>query len=491
MLFNSYTFAVFFITVLVLYYLVQSWKWRKTILLAASYLFYAAWNPPFVVLLWLSTIVDWFAARWMHASRSRRTRRLFLAISLAANLGLLGFFKYGTFLAENFLVLARSLGWDLTLAAPSIILPVGISFYTFQTLSYTLDVFRRKTAPADSFLDYALYVGFFPQLVAGPIVRAVDFLPQCERPRGFSGKAVGWGLSLMLLGLFEKTALADGLLAPISEAVYGSSSSRLDFVSAWCGTLAFSAQVFFDFAGYSLCAIGAALCLGFTIQENFRFPYAAVGFSDFWRRWHISLSSWFRDYLYVPLGGSKRGRFRTFASLTITMLLGGLWHGASWTFVVWGTLHGFYLVLERAVRRIIPRGVAGVSFLPFPVAMLTFLLVCVALVFFRADSLDQGLRISTTLLGFGPDGVIRFFQPAAQQYLPPDSATHLLRPEPIAISLGITVLLLSIHWVMRDRSLAEVAARIPWWARSLVLAAMIMAILGFSGEDRAFIYFQF
>jgi len=473
MLFNSYTFAVFFLTIVILYYLVQSWKWRKTILLAASYLFYAAWNPPFVVLLWVSTLVDWFAARWMHASRSQRARRFFLAISLVANLGLLGFFKYGTFLAENFLALARSLGWDLALAGPSIILPVGISFYTFQTLSYTLDVYRRQITPAGSFLDYALYVAFFPQLVAGPIVRAADFLPQCERPKGFSGKAIGWGLSLMLLGLFEKTAVADGLLAPISEAVY-SSSSRVDFVSAWCGTLAFSAQVFLDFAGYSLCAIGAALCLGFSLRDNFRCPYAAVGFSDFWRRWHISLSSWFRDYLYVSLGGSRDGRLRTLVSLTFTMLLGGLWHGASWTFVIWGALHGFYLLLERAVRRIVPRRLAGISLLRLPVAVLTFLLICVASVYFRADSLDQGLRVSTTLLGFGPDGV-----------------TRLLRPEPIALSLGITVVLLSIHWLMRDRTLAEVAARIPWWARSLALAAMLVAVLGFSGEDHAFIYFQF
>lgn len=473
MLFNSYTFAVFFVTVLILYYLVQSWKWRKIILLAASYLFYAAWNPPFVVLLWVSTLVDWFAARGIHASRSQRMRRLFLAISLIANLGLLGFFKYGTFLAENFLALARSLGWDLTLAAPSIILPVGISFYTFQTLSYTLDVYRRKTPPAGSFLDYALYVAFFPQLVAGPIVRSVDFLPQCEQPKGFSGKALGWGLSLMLLGLFEKTAIADGLLAPISEAVYNS-SSQLDFVSAWCGTLAFSAQVFLDFAGYSLCAIGAALCLGFTIRENFRSPYAAVGFSDFWRRWHISLSSWFRDYLYVPLGGSRHGRFRTLAGITVTMLLGGLWHGASWTFVIWGALHGLYLILERVVRRIVPRRLADISFLRLPVAILTFLLVCVASVFFRAGSLEQGLRISTTLLGFGPDG-----------------ETRLLRPEPIAMSLGITILLLSIHWVMRDRNFTEVVTRIPWWARSLALAAMLVGVLGFSGEDHAFIYFQF
>ena len=286
---------------------------------------------------------------------------MYLAVSLVANFGLLGYFKYGTFLLENFLAVVRSLGWDLTLATPSIILPVGISFYTFQTLSYTLDVYRRKTTPADSFLDYALYVTFFPQLVAGPIIRAVDFLPQCRRPKSFHGQAIGWGLCLMLLGLFEKMAVADGLLAPIAEAVYDS-PAHLDFVSAWCGTFAFAGQIFLDFAGYSLCAIGAALCLGFGIQDNFRFPYAAAGFSDFWRRWHISLSSWLKDYLYIPLGGNRHGWFRTFASLMITMLLGGLWHGASWTFVVWGGLHGFYLAVERGSAGSFPGGSQAYGF---------------------------------------------------------------------------------------------------------------------------------
>lgn len=473
MLFNSYTFVVFFITVLILYYWIPSWKMRKVILLAASYIFYAAWNPPFVVLLWISTVVDWFAARRIHVSQSRHRRRLYLAISLVANVGLLGYFKYGTFILENFLALARSFGWDITVASPSIILPVGISFYTFQTLSYTLDVYRRRANPAGSFLDYALYVTFFPQLVAGPIVRAVDFLPQCRQPKAFSGKAVGWGLSLMLFGLFEKIAIADGLLAPIVEAVYDG-SARVDFVSAWCGTLAFAGQIFLDFAGYSLCAIGAALCLGFTIQDNFRSPYGAVGFSDFWRRWHISLSSWLRDYLYIPLGGSRHGPLRMFASLTITMLLGGLWHGASWTFVIWGGLHGFYLVLERGVRAVVPRRLAGMSWLQWPVAFLTFLLVCLAWVFFRARSFDQGLDISATLLGLGRN-----------------DATRLLLPESIVTSLGITILLLSFHGLMRERAITQLVTRIPWWARSLVLAAMLIGILGLSGEDHAFIYFQF
>jgi alginate O-acetyltransferase complex protein AlgI len=473
MLFSSYTFLVFFLVVLAGYYLTRSWTTRKGILLVASYVFYAAWNPPFVVLLWFSTVVDWFAAKGIHASSSQLRRRLFLVASLVANLGLLGYFKYGGFLVDNFLLLIRAVGLEVSLAPPSIILPVGISFYTFQTLSYTLDVYRRDITPPDSFLDYALYVTFFPQLVAGPIIRTADFLPQCTEPKPFSRKTMGWGLCLMLLGLFEKTAIADGILAPIVEAVYDT-ADHPDFVSAWCGTFAFAGQIFLDFAGYSLVAIGSALCLGFVIQDNFRFPYAAIGFSDFWGRWHMSLSSWLRDYLYIPLGGSRKGSFRTFASLMITMLLGGLWHGASWTFVIWGGLHGLYLVLERGVRKLVPWRFEHRSITQAPVALLTFLLVCVAWVFFRAHSFGQAFDVTTALFGFGSSEVVR-----------------LLQPESIVLSVTVTVILLLVHWSMRRTSIASIVARVPWWVRSLALAALVLGIVGLSGEDRAFIYFQF
>ncbi len=473
MLFNSYTFLVFFLIVLTAYYLARSWTARKGILLVTSYVFYAAWNPPFVILLWFSTVVDWLAARGIHASSSPRRRRLLMAASLAANLGLLGYFKYGGFVVDNFLLLMRALGVHVSLATPNIILPVGISFYTFQTLSYTLDVYRRHIKPPDSFLDYALYVTFFPQLVAGPIIRTADFLPQCAEPKPFSGKALGWGLCLMVVGLFEKVAIADGILAPIAEAVYDT-TDRPDLVSAWCGTFAFASQIFLDFAGYSLVAIGTALCLGFVIQDNFRFPYAAVGFSDFWGRWHMSLSSWLRDYLYIPLGGSRKGPFRTFASLMITMFLGGLWHGASWTFVIWGGLHGLYLVSERGVRRIVPWRFEHGSIVRAPIALLTFLLVCVAWVFFRAHSFDQAFGVTAALFGFGSPEVAR-----------------LLKPESVVLSLAVTLILLCVHWFMRDASIASIVSRVPWWVRSLALAALVLAIIGLSGEDRAFIYFQF
>jgi alginate O-acetyltransferase complex protein AlgI len=473
MLFNSFTFLAFFVIVLVGYYLLRSWVARKGMLLVASYVFYAAWNPPFIVLLWLSTVVDWLAARGIHASSSPSRRRLLMVVSLAANFGLLGYFKYGGFLLDNFVLLTRSLGLEVSLAAPDIVLPVGISFYTFQTLSYTLDVYRRRLAPPDSFLDYALYVTFFPQLVAGPIVRAADFLPQCTQPKAFSGRNFGWGLCLMLVGLFEKTAIADGILAPIVEAVYDT-TDRPDLISAWCGTFAFAGQIFLDFAGYSLVAIGSALCFGFAIQDNFRSPYAAVGFSDFWGRWHVSLSSWLRDYLYIPLGGSHKGPFRTFASLMITMLLGGLWHGASWTFVIWGGLHGLYLIGQRAITRIVPWRLKDGSVVQLPVALLTFLLVCVAWVFFRAHSFGQAFAIAAALFGSGSH-----------------HAARLVSRESIVLSLGATIILFCVHGSMKDTSIASIVTRVPWWVRSLALAVMVLGILGLSGEDHAFIYFQF
>jgi len=298
MQFNSFTFLIFFSIVLFLYHLPFSWRSKKLILLLASYLFYAAWNPPFVILIWISTLVDWEVAKRLGRATRPGARRTLVLLSLGVNFGLLGFYKYGGFLLENFTMMMRAVGVEFQAARPDIVLPVGISFYTFQTLSYTLDVYKGKAKPWSSPLDFALFVTFFPQLVAGPIVRAVDFLPQCQEPRRATPNQFSWGLSLLVLGIFEKVVVADGLLAPIADKLYtGPGIAGVGFRDAWAGTFAFSGQIFCDFAGYSTCAIGAALCLGFAIQDNFRFPYAARGFSDFWKRWHISLSSWLRDYL--------------------------------------------------------------------------------------------------------------------------------------------------------------------------------------------------
>ncbi|MCC6142247.1 MAG: MBOAT family protein, partial [Candidatus Hydrogenedentes bacterium] len=381
MLFNSISFVIFFCIVLALHHLPFPWSLKKFNILVASYLFYAAWNPPFIVLIWLSTLLDWYVVKGLGRYQGKRARRALLLISMIGNLGLLGFFKYGGFVLDNFVTVVNTLGIAYQPAMPDIVLPVGISFYTFQTMSYTLDVYKGHGKPWKSFLDYALYVTFFPQLVAGPIVRAADFLPQCITPRKATATQFSWGITLFIIGLFEKVVVADGLLAPIADKVYAE-ALYVGTLDAWIGTLAFSGQIFCDFAGYSTCAIGAAMCLGFAIQDNFRFPYAAIGFSDFWRRWHISLSSWLRDYLYISLGGNRKGEVRTYVNLFLTMLLGGLWHGAAWTFVFWGALHGFYLIVERRLREFVTPGPLW-SRLPVRIALaaVTYACVCFAWVF--------------------------------------------------------------------------------------------------------------
>jgi len=474
MTFDSTTFLIFFVVVLAVHRLPIPWSWRKLNLLLASYLFYAAWNPPFVLLIWLSTVVDWFLASLIHRAVGRARKRVLLVASLGVNLGLLGYFKYGGLAVETFSAAAQGLGFEYHAAAPSIFLPVGISFYTFQTLSYTLDVYLGRTRPSQSFLDYALYVTFFPQLVAGPIVRSTDFLPQCKVPKETHASSLGYGLALIVLGLFLKVVLADAFMAPISDALY-SSKDLPGFVDAWIGTFAFTVQIYCDFAGYSLCAIGVACCLGFWLPVNFDSPYAALGFSDFWRRWHVSLSSWLRDYLYIPLGGNRYGITRTQVNLMITMLLGGLWHGASWTFVVWGALHGGYLVAERGLRATI--GHFAIWTHPVGRALVwttTFAGVCLAWVFFRAETFSQAVAVSAAMMGMRTS---------------PDDP--LLSHSDMWIVLTVLVGILAGAIGTRRSSLQVVVERAPRWSTALALAMMLVAIVHAGGEDRAFIYFQF
>ena len=469
MLFNSLTFVVFFAVVLVLFRVLPSWPAKKVLLLIASYVFYGAWNPPFVLLLLFSTFVDYWAAQRMARAESPRARKGFLVVSLVANLGLLGFFKYGEFLLENFVALVNHLGVQWQPAAPDIVLPVGISFYTFQTLSYTIDVYRKSLKPARSFLDFAVFVSFFPQLVAGPIVRAADFLYQLERETFIRARALGWGLFLMTLGLFQKMVIADGFLATTADAVFGNPgpTSQLD---SWIGAIAFAGQIFCDFAGYSTCAIGAALCFGFHLVDNFRFPYAAVGFRDFWRRWHVSLSTWLRDYLYVPLGGNRHGPGRMYLALMGTMVLGGLWHGASWNFVVWGTLHGLFLVVERRLSRVVgrPRSLP----VRLGAGVLTYALVCLAWVFFRAKDLPTSGMIVASMLGAIP----------AQPILPTLG---------IAKVVLVTAVMIGTHVALRNRRLEDVVGRVPAPVLVLVWSAMLLSICLMQGGGDAFIYFQF
>ena len=473
MLFNSLTFVVFFSVVLALYWTTKSWSARKTLLLVASYLFYAAWNPPFVLLLLISTIVDFYAGRKLASEDRLARRRLWLVVSLLVNLGFLGFFKYGGFLMENFRILVGLVGFDYQPPAFDVILPVGISFYTFQTLSYTLDIYRRKLEPTNSLRDFALYVSFFPQLVAGPIVRAVDFLPQCVRVKSLKFETLYWGLFLMTLGLFQKAVLADTLVSGTAETVFGH-MGPVATLDAWIGTLAFSCQIFFDFAGYSTTAIGAALCLGFSLPDNFRFPYAAIGLSDFWRRWHISLSTWLRDYLYIPLGGNRDGTPRTLVNLIIVMFLGGLWHGAAWTFVVWGLLHGAYLAIEHALKSIIPGG-SWSKTLPARLALcgITYIAVCLAWVFFRAQNFDTAMSLLSAMGGLIPVG---------------DAV--LSTREILQVSI-LTIALLGAHWLLRETRIEAVASKLPTWLVASIWTAMAFLLILNQGSGNAFIYFQF
>ena len=427
------------------------------------------------MLLWISTIVDWFIARGIYAARDRSQshRRAWLVGSIAVNLGFLGFFKYGEFLLQNWQALMASAGLEYVPPEWNIILPVGISFYTFQTMSYTLDVYLGRSKPLNSFLDFSLFVTFFPQLVAGPIVRPGQLVPQFESPRQATRDQFLWGLGLMILGLFMKVVIADSGLAQSADLVFGA-DKPVGFADAWLGTLAFSGQIFCDFAGYSTIAIGSALCLGFALPDNFRMPYAAIGFSDFWRRWHISLSTWLRDYLYIPLGGNRGSEIRTYVNLMLTMLLGGLWHGAAWTFVVWGGLHGLYLAGERWVRA--KTGVAGDpagGLNRLILALLTYFLVNITWVFFRADSFAGAARILRGMTGFATDSVA-------------------VLPTMFMIKVGVIVTgMVAIQWLMRKRPLEQVVARSPWWLTGLVAAAMLFAVIITQGSGEAFIYFQF
>lgn len=473
MVFNSLIYFVFFAIVILLHNIPLPWKVKKINLVVASYIFYAAWNPPFVILLWISTMVDWFAARAMGSTNSGNKRKALLGLSLFTNLGLLAFFKYGGFLLLNFQALANSLGFTYAPAPFEIFLPVGISFYTFQTLSYTIDVYRGNLKPASSLLDFAFFVAFFPQLVAGPIVRAADLLPQCERRPLISITHIGWGFVLIIIGLFEKIVMADGLFAPVVDRIYNSNIAP-GFIDAWTGTMAFSGQIFCDFAGYSTCAIGVGMVLGFALPDNFRFPYAAVGFRDFWRRWHISLSTWLRDYLYISLGGNRRGAARMYFALIATMLLGGLWHGAAWTFVIWGALHGFYLVAERLSAGL-SRGIKIFATTParFVGAIITYLLVCVAWVFFRAQSFGFAISVIRSMIGLNGFGAT------------------IISARDSLLCIAIVVCMLVSQWCMRNTTTEEAVKKVPSWLLALILAVAIVLIFTAPGGDRAFIYFQF
>ncbi len=345
MLFNTTEFFVFLAIVLAVFYAAPR-AFRRVILLIASYVFYLSWNYKFVVLLLGLTVVDYGAAIAIESAPAAR-KKLFLLISLIANLGMLGFFKYYNFFADNLAQLLRYPPHSWTF---SIILPLGISFHTFQSISYVVDVYRGEQKAIRNPIDYALFISFFPQLVAGPIVRAREFFSDLNAWKHPSGEEVLRGVLLIVLGLTKKMAFADQF-AQIADTYFQNLSAHPGGWAAWSGVFAFAMQIFFDFSGYTDMAIGMALLLGFHFPVNFMRPYLAFSVTDFWHRWHMSLSRWLRDYLYIPLGGNRHGRLMTYRNLMLTMLLGGLWHGASWNFVIWGGYHGGLLSLERMMGR--------------------------------------------------------------------------------------------------------------------------------------------
>ena len=473
MLFNSLTFVVFFAVVVSAYWSMRTWTLRKNLLLLASYVFYGAWNPPFAALLFSTTALDfWLGSRIAKETQPRR-RKIWMTASIAVNLSMLGFFKYGNFLLENFQWLMARIGVIYQPPHLDILLPVGISFYTFHSLSYTLDVYRGVMQPTKSLRDFVLAVSFFPQLVAGPIVRAGDFLPQLvEPPKPQTGRFL-WGLLLMTLGLFDKVVLADTMLAGSADRVF-SYGGPLIAIDSWLGVIAFAGQIFFDFAGYSTCAIGAALCLGFHLKDNFRYPYAAIGFSDFWRRWHISLSTFLRDYLYIPLGGNRAGPARALVNLIIVMFIGGLWHGAAWTFVVWGLLHGLYLVIERLLQRFAGEAKWTESFaVQLILGLATYGAVCFAWVFFRAADFTIATRLLRGMFGGHAHG-----------------DAILATREMLQIGI-VTLCMFIAHWSLRDSSLEQAVTRLPRWVVTAAWAFMACAIILTQGNSNAFIYFQF
>ena len=469
MLFNSLTFFIFFAAVFLLYLFLPH-RGQNRLLLAASYLFYGAWDWRFLALLAFTTTTDFWIGQSLAGTASPRARKGWVAASAVLDLGILGFFKYFNFFADSLAVLLESLGFHASLPLLRIVLPVGISFYTFQSMSYVIDVYRGVLPPARRWEDFALYVAFFPQLVAGPIERATNLLPQVQQPRTVSDYGVSHGAFLILWGLFQKVVIADNVCR-LADAAFARPPA--EGLSVLLGVYAFALQIYCDFSGYSNMARGLALMLGFRLMLNFRNPYFAVNPSDFWQRWHVSLSTWLRDYLYIPLGGNRGGAARTRRNLMVTMLLGGLWHGAAWTFVAWGLYHGLLLVAHRWIEKILPP-LAGRGWKLLKIAVF-FHLICISWLLFRADTFRQAGDLLLALL-------------TGWSALPPLAAW---RPAAFALAFyGLPLLAMEI-WQYKSGD-PLVALKAPRAVRALLYLALFYGLVIF-GETHAqsFIYFQF
>ena len=465
MLFTSQVFLYYFLPLfLALYYLSPN-RLRTALLAVASYVFYGWWRPDFVLLMWVSTIVDFTAGKKIAAARERGEKgKPWLLVSLCLNLGLLGFFKYANFGIDTANEILRSLGYA-QVEWTRVILPVGISFYTFQTLSYSVDVYRGIAPPVRSFRDFACYVAMFPQLVAGPIVRYNTVAEQLHS-RTHTWAKFSAGVLAFQAGLAKKVLLAD-VLGELADAAF-KNTATLGTQDAWLGTLAYTFQIYFDFSGYSDMAIGLGLMLGFRMPINFDQPYRSVDITDFWRRWHISLSTFLRDYLYIPLGGNRKGPLRTYVNLALTMLLGGLWHGAAWTFVAWGGYQGFWLILERRFGK---RGLWGTA--PYPARIaITFVVAMFGWVLFRAGSMTDAWQVTSAMCGFGGDAV--------SGSVPSVRNIHLL-----AFAAGAVVL-----WVFPTTQ--ALLRRLPSWWVWVLQPLFLWALIHLHYEEHVpFLYFQF
>lgn len=475
MIFNSLDFAVFLPIVFVLYWFVtkRSLKLQNLLIVIASYVFYAWWDYRFLGLIVASTFVDFSVARLLAHKAYLNKRKILLLVSLLFNLGLLGFFKYYNFFIESWVTAWESIGVAMQTSTLNIILPVGISFYTFQTLSYTIDVYRKKIEPSKNLIQFMAYVAFFPQLVAGPIERATKLLPQFQKQRHFNAKFAMSGFYLIIWGLFKKVVIADNCAFFVNQIFeWPTHYSSLELVF---GAILFGFQIYGDFSGYSDIAIGVARLFGFSLMTNFAFPYFSRSIAEFWRRWHISLSTWFRDYLYIPLGGSRGTLFTKLRNVMIVFLVSGLWHGANWTFVIWGGIHALLfmpLLLTRSNRDFVES--ARLKFSQIPLVLITFSSVVLAWIFFRSDSLSIAHDYLLGILEFS-DFSLRLFY---------NSSKMLLFSGIISISI---IVLLGFELMAVQKEQIEVKLTFT----SAIFVGLLIVFMGVFKNQTDFIYFQF
>ena len=479
MTFTTLTFFIFFAVVFALYWSQPSCRVQNLLLIIAGYVFYGWWNPKYCPLIAAASFLDFFVGLGLNKTEVSWKRKLLLTCGLGGNLAMLGFFKYFNFFAENFQALAASLGWQVDAITLKVVLPVGISFYTFQTMSYSIDIYRRKMRATTHLLEYLSFVSFFPQLVAGPIERATHLLPQFFKERVFSFEQATDGCRQVLWGLFKKMVIADNL-APVVDAAFSNPSS-FNGAELVLGTFCFAIQIYCDFSGYSDIAIGIAKLLGFELIRNFAYPYFSQSVGEFWRRWHISLSTWFKDYVYFPLGGSRVSKPRMAFNVMVTFLLSGLWHGASWNFVFWGALNGAGVLPDilrpqhskRNPREIPVEQPSAVAFFK---VLVTFSFICIGWIFFRAPTFGSALLVMKRIVG---------------SFL--TTAGGLLDYDPTRGPIFVVLpLFLALEWVKRAHPHPLVFERWPLPVRWIGYTALFWTIvyLGTFGSS-AFIYFQF